>query len=70
VDEVEGKFISLPDASAAMFSYFNNRELFHKYLHNFTGRCVVLIGPVDGLRHCDPEPRYLPDTSYLIPHTR
>ena len=31
------------------------------------GACVILIGPVDGLRHCDPEPRYVPDTWYLAP---
>ena len=24
-----------------------------------TGPCVILIGPVDGLRHCEPEPDYL-----------
>ena len=24
-----------------------------------TGPCVILIGPVDGVRHCEPEPKYL-----------
>ena len=26
---------------------------------NISGICVILIGPVDGARHCDPEPGYL-----------
>ena len=58
-----------------MFCYFNNNEYFHQYLHqyrgkteksllshngeNIAGSCVILIGPVDGARHCDPEPGYL-----------
>ena len=25
------------------------------------GPCVILIGPVDGERHCEPEPGYLMD---------
>ena len=25
------------------------------------GPCVILIGPVDGERHCEPEPKYLMD---------
>ena len=36
----------------------------HKYLRIITvkhisGICVILIGPIDGARHCDPEPGYL-----------
>jgi len=23
------------------------------------GSCVILIGPIDGARHCEPEPAYL-----------
>ena len=26
---------------------------------NASGFCVILIGPKDGQRHCEPEPRYL-----------
>ena len=25
------------------------------------GTCVILIGPIDGERHCEPEPKYLMD---------
>jgi len=59
VDELEGKFCKLPKDSAAMFCYFNNLEFFHRYLDNYSGSCVILIGPIDGQRHCEPEPRYL-----------
>ena len=63
VDECEDKFCELPPESAALFSYFNNIDLFHSYLQHFkgdlsffqsleplpqTGACVILIGPVDG----------------------
>ena len=37
VDEIEGKFVELPRESAALFNYFNNITLFHKYLDNFKG---------------------------------
>ena len=75
VDELEGRFCELPSNSAALFCYFNCLELFHRYLDNFKGVfllvlltiikindpgfCVILIGPKDGSRHCEPEPRYL-----------
>jgi len=59
VDEVEGKFVELPQDSAALFCYFNSGELFHRYLDNYKGLCVILMGPKDGKRHCEPEPRYL-----------
>jgi len=45
--------------SALMFCYFNNIEFFHAYLKNYTGECVILIGPIDGKRHCEPGPDYL-----------
>ena len=45
-----------------MFSYFNNMEYFEEYLAAYAGDCVVLIGPVDGKRHCAPEPSYLAET--------
>ena len=63
MDECEDKFCELPPESAALFSYFNNIDLFHSYLQHFkgdlsyhhslesfpkTGACVILIGPVDG----------------------
>ena len=47
--------------SALMFSYFNNMEYFEEYLAAYDGDCVILIGPVDGKRHCAPEPSYLAD---------
>merc|ERR1712110_576878 len=53
----------VPKNSALMFCYFNNIELFHKYLDQYKGPCVILVGPVDGARHCDPEPAYLEDIS-------
>lgn len=28
----------------------------------FLGKCCILIGPIDGARHCDPEPDYLMDS--------
>jgi len=59
VDELDGRFCELPKSSAALFCYFNSLDLFHKYLDNFKGFCVILIGPKDGRRHCEPEPRYL-----------
>ena len=37
VDEIEGKFVELPQQSAVLFNYFNNITLFHKYLDNFKG---------------------------------
>jgi len=62
VDENDSKR-KLPADSALMFCYFNNNEYFHTYLNNFTGKCVILIGPIDGSRHCDPEPSYLENFS-------
>ena len=49
----------LPSESALLFSYFNNLEYFEEYLAAYGGDCVILIGPVDGKRHCAPEPSYL-----------
>ncbi len=34
-------------------------EAFSSYLSAFPGEVVVLIGPVDGARHCDPDPEAL-----------
>lgn len=45
--------------SALLFSYFNNLTYFHEYLDHYKGHCVILVGPVDNKRHCDPEPDYL-----------
>ena len=77
VDEMEGKTCVIPEDSAIMFCYFNSLELFHRYLDDYqgdiitmipssyldflAGPCVILIGPVAGERHCDPQPRYLVD---------
>jgi len=61
VDEVEEKACVIPAQSALMFCYFNNNQYFHKYLDQYQGICVILIGPIDGARHCDPEPDYLQD---------
>ena len=59
VDEMEEKTCIIPKNTALMFCYFNNIELFHVYLDQYKGPCVILVGPVDGARHCDPEPAYL-----------
>ncbi|XP_023338871.1 uncharacterized protein LOC111709445 isoform X2 [Eurytemora carolleeae] len=48
----KGQLTRISDDSAIMFCYFNNMEYFHQYLDNYTG-------PIDGLRHCEPEPGYL-----------
>ena len=57
-----GKVPQLPRDSALMFCYFNGLEYFNEYLENYAGNCVILIGPIDGRRHCDPEPFYLQET--------
>ena len=49
--------------SAIMFNYFNNGKYFEEYLSAYAGDCVILIGPVDGKRCCDPEPSYLAETA-------
>ena len=49
----------IPEDTALLFCYFNNNEYFHQYLQQYRGQCVILIGPIDGARHCDPEPDYL-----------
>jgi len=61
VDEMKEKTCIIPKNSALMFCYFNNIELFQVYLDQYKGPCVILVGPVDGARHCDPEPAYLED---------
>lgn len=54
-----GKIPALAKDKPLLFCYFNNIDFFHEYLEAFEGDCVVLIGPVDGEKHCDPEPGYL-----------
>ena len=56
-DNQTGKIPSLDPESALMFNYFNHMQYFHEYLDAYTGNCIILIGPTDGNRHCDPEPR-------------
>ena len=56
-DNQTGKIPSLDPESALMFCYFNHMQYFHEYLDAYTGNCIILIGPTDGNRHCDPEPR-------------
>jgi len=52
------------DQSMAMlFCYFNQIQYFKEYLASYEGKCIILIGPVDGKRHCDPEPYYLHTTA-------
>ena len=54
-----GKIPTLNPDSALLFCYFNQLKYFQEYLDNYTGNCVILIGPIDGKRHCEPAPRYL-----------
>ena len=54
-----GVIPKLPEDKALMFCYFNGLQYFEEYLDAYSGKCVILIGPVDGSRHCDPEPDYL-----------
>ena len=56
-----GLIPTLPEDAALMFCYFNNGDCFNEYLKAFSGNVVILIGPVDGQRHCDPEPYFLRD---------
>lgn len=47
---------------ALLFCYFSNEKAFQKYLADYSGPCVVLIGPDgDPRRFCDPPPFYLKD---------
>lgn len=60
IDFIEPGDVPVLDANAALlFSYFNNLTYFHEYLENYTGPCIILIGPIDNDRHCEPEPDYL-----------
>ncbi len=49
---------------ALLFSYFNSLEHFEEYLGAYSGDCVLLVGPIDGQRHCAPEPKYLQTSSW------
>ena len=55
----KGRIPTLDANSALLFCYFNNLEYFYQYLEAYQGQIVILIGPVDGLRHCEPEPHFL-----------
>lgn len=46
---------------ALLFCYFNAMDYFEQYLAEYPGPCIILIGPVDGKRHCAPEPFHLKD---------
>ena len=58
-----GVIPKLDSKSALLFCYFNNLEYFHQYLNSYDGNCIILIGPVDGHRHCEPDPHYLKQIS-------
>ncbi len=45
--------------TALLFCYFNSLVHFDNYLDHFEGDVLVLIGPVDGQRHCEPAPHDL-----------
>ena len=53
--------IQLDPQHALLFCYFSNLKAFENYINDFTGRCVVLIGPDNGNteRYCDPQPFHL-----------
>ena len=58
-----GEIPKLDANSALLFCYFNNLKYFHQYLDTYKGNCIILIGPVDGKRHCEPDPHYLKNIS-------
>ena len=47
------------DRLALMFCYFNHLEYFKQYMESYRGSVLILIGPINGRRHCDPEPMFL-----------
>ena len=61
------KFDGKHEQMALMFCYFNNIKYFKKYLESYDGNCVILIGPVNGAKHCDPEPLFLDSNPKEIP---
>jgi len=56
-----GGSCTIPQDTAIMFNYFNNNKYFIEYLQQYQGKCVILIGPINGNHHCDPEPGFLED---------
>eukprot|EP00096_Caligus_rogercresseyi_P013311 TRINITY_DN5986_c0_g2_i1.p1 TRINITY_DN5986_c0_g2~~TRINITY_DN5986_c0_g2_i1.p1 ORF type:complete len:207 (+),score=37.16 TRINITY_DN5986_c0_g2_i1:432-1052(+) len=54
-----GEIPELNPEAALLFCYFNSSEYFLQYVEQYSGPLIILIGPVDGFRHCDPEPGYL-----------
>ncbi|XP_028131123.1 uncharacterized protein LOC114326869 [Diabrotica virgifera virgifera] len=55
VDSISEK--TLDSNYALLFCYFNDREAFQKYVENYRGNLIFIIGPGDETcRHTDPEP--------------
>ncbi|XP_042865359.1 uncharacterized protein LOC122248967 [Penaeus japonicus] len=48
--------LAVPPAHALMCCYFNNGEVFRKYVDSYDGPAMIIIGSIDKNRHTEPRP--------------